>query len=219
MFLFKLFPVRFFSRQASRPSGLVGRYLMTRIFNKANAAINQRVKTSLNLSSTDHVLEIGYGPGKLINAIASTTTEGQVQGIDYAKVMFQEASRLNKSFISSGTVSLTLGQSDNLPYPNNHFDKVCAVNVIYFWQNPSIHLKEVHRVLRPGGSLVLGFRNSQQMDQLHLDNDIFNSYSNQDIVDSLNAAHFLNVQVSEYADEPLNSYCAIGYKGESNEPT
>ncbi len=219
MLLFKLFPVRFFSRQASRPSGFIGRYLMTHIFSKANANINQRVKTSLNLDIADRVLEIGYGPGKLIYDIATTTTQGKVNGIDYAEAMFQAASQLNHNFILSGKVELTLGQSDNLPYPNNCFSKVCAVNVIYFWADPLSHLKEIHRVLKPGGTLVIGFRNSQQMDQLNLDNDIFNSYSNQMIVELLNQAHFINIKVTEHLDKPLTSYCAIGHKGEKHEST
>ena len=55
---------------------------MTKIFNSGNADLNSFVKEILSLQRNDSVLEIGFGPGKLINEMANLTTEGVVEGVD-----------------------------------------------------------------------------------------------------------------------------------------
>ena len=45
-----------------------------------------------------------------------------------------------------------------MPFPDARFDKAYSVHALYFWKSPVIHLREIRRVLRPGGRLVLGFR-------------------------------------------------------------
>ena len=42
-----------------------------------------------------------------------------------------------------------------MPYPGNSFDKVFAVNVVYFWQDPGVCLREMCRVTKPGGRIAL----------------------------------------------------------------
>jgi len=66
MWIVKLLPSRVLSLQARKPSGIIGRYVMTKIFNKGNADLNAFVKENLDLQTEDRVLEIGFGTGKLI---------------------------------------------------------------------------------------------------------------------------------------------------------
>jgi len=219
MWLFKLIPIKFFSQQASRPSGLFGRYLMSALFNKGNAGINSLVKTALSLKNTDHVLEIGFGPGELIHAMANIVTQGSIQGLDYSQTMCEQASRVNAQHIANGKVELKQGECASLPYDDNTFDKACAVNVIYFWADPSQCLNELHRVIKPGGQLAIGFRNTEQMQQLSLDQNIFTSYSNHDVLDLLLQAGFIDGRIAEQTDKPLTSYCAIASKGAPDEST
>jgi hypothetical protein len=83
MFITKLIPSRIFSLQARKPSGWLGRVVMSRIFNKGNADLNDFIKDLLDLQENDKVLEVGFGPGKLLNEIASITTKGIVENIDF----------------------------------------------------------------------------------------------------------------------------------------
>jgi 16S rRNA A1518/A1519 N6-dimethyltransferase RsmA/KsgA/DIM1 with predicted DNA glycosylase/AP lyase activity len=69
MFIINLIPSRVLSLQARKPYGIIGRYVMTKIFNKGNADLNSFVKEMLDLKKNDRVLEIGFGPGKLLNEI------------------------------------------------------------------------------------------------------------------------------------------------------
>jgi len=219
MLLFKLIPTRFLSQQARNPSGLFGRYLMTYLFNTGNTRINALVKATLSLEKTDFVLEVGFGPGKLIHDIADDVSQGHVHGIDTSQAMYKQAYRLNRHHIAQDHVTLTLGDCIVLPYGDNSVDKACAVNVIYFWSNPNQCLKELHRVLKPKGQLSIGFRNAEQLHALALDPNIFTSHSNHDILELLKQAGFIKVRIVEQTDKPLTSYCAIAHKGASHEPT
>jgi SAM-dependent methyltransferase len=51
---------------------------------------------------------------------------------------------------------LHLGSSAALPYGDAVFDRVLALNTIYFWPDPRVDLKEIRRVLRSSGRAVLG---------------------------------------------------------------
>jgi hypothetical protein len=72
----KLIPSRVLSLQARKPSGIIGRYLMKKIFNNLNADLNSFIKEVLDLHKEDRVLEVGFGSGKLIDKMTDITTEG-----------------------------------------------------------------------------------------------------------------------------------------------
>jgi ubiquinone/menaquinone biosynthesis C-methylase UbiE len=52
---------------------------------------------------------------------------------------------------------LHLADAAALPFPDASFERVLCVNTIYFWPDPARALREIHRVLKPGGRLVLGY--------------------------------------------------------------
>ncbi len=136
MYIVKLIPSRILSLQARKPSGIIGRYLMTKIFNNGNADLNAFVKEILNLQRENRVLEIGFGPGKLINQMAEITTEGVVEGIDFSEAMLNQASKINKHYILNDKVRLHKGECRSLPFDNESFDKLCSTNTLYFWKEP-----------------------------------------------------------------------------------
>ena len=135
MFIVKLIPSSVLSRQARKPSGVIGRYLMTKIFNAGNADLNFFVKETLDIKKDDRILEIGFGPGKLINEMATVTTEGLVEGIDFSQDMIKEASKANSQFIAEGKVKLHEGDCRDLPFDDASFDKLCSINTLYFWKD------------------------------------------------------------------------------------
>ena len=66
----------FFSEQARNPSGIFGRLVMSKIFDMGNARLNRFMKEELELEENDHVLEIGFGSGKLIYQMSSLINKG-----------------------------------------------------------------------------------------------------------------------------------------------
>ena len=124
-FIVKLIPSRVLSLQARKPSGIIGRYLMKKIFNNLNADLNSFINEILDLQKEDRVLEVGFGSGKLIGKMADVTTEGIVEGIDFSQVMLEQASKANKQHILKGKVRLQKRECIFLPFNNESFDKVC----------------------------------------------------------------------------------------------
>jgi SAM-dependent methyltransferase len=212
MWIVKLIPSRILSLQARKPSGLIGRFVMTKIFNSGNADLNAFVEECLALVSNDRVLEIGFGPGKLINEMANITTDGVVEGVDFSGVMLKQATKTNDQHIARGRVLLHKCDCSSLPFENNVFDKLCSTNTLYFWKKPEEYFSEMFRVLRPGGKVVIGFRDEEQMSNLDLSEDIFNSFSKQDIINLLSNSGFHDVKIREKEGVPFVSYCGVATK-------
>lgn len=212
MLLVKLLPKNILSRQLRKPTGFIGRFLISSIFKKGNQDINRFVEQTLELESHHHVLEIGFGPGKLLNSMASITTQGHIEGIDFSDAMFDEAKKHNQAYIDAGRVHIQKGNCQNMPFSEGTFDRICAVNTLYFWKPPEPYLAEIHRLLKSGGRLVLGIRVKAQLDELPLDRTIFSAYTLEEVETLLLNAGFSDAYSLEKQDSPLASYCVVGIK-------
>lgn len=148
------------ARQGRRPSGLLGQ-IVGRIMARETHMANLIALDVLALSPTDDVLEVGFGHGRTLAEAALLVTAGRLAGVDPSEVMLRIARGRNAASLKSGRMDLKLGVSEHLPWPAESFDKAYAVHTIYFWAQPARDLAEIHRVLRPGGRLVLGYRPSE----------------------------------------------------------
>jgi SAM-dependent methyltransferase len=141
--------------QFARPRGALGRaagWLMARTNEPMNLAAVELLAPRLD----DRVLEIGFGPGRLVRLLAARA--GFVAGVDISWVMVGQASRVNLGAIRQRRVELQQGEVSHLPYPDRAFTKACALNCFQFWLRPEHDLREVRRVLEDGGRLLLGLR-------------------------------------------------------------
>jgi SAM-dependent methyltransferase len=91
------------------------------------------------------MIEIGFGPGQLIQMLRRREPGLSVAGVDPSELMVERARRRNP------TADLQLGAAAAMPFPDGHADIVVAVNNIPMWPDLDAALAEVHRVLRPGG--------------------------------------------------------------------
>jgi len=138
----------------AHPKGLLGR-LAARAMLATNGPLSAWALELLALDPLDRVLEVGFGPGELVRQMAERVGRGQVAGVDSSELMVRQARQRNAAKVQSGQVSLTMGSVSALPYEGRSFDKVVTVNSIHFWPDMVQGLREVGRVLRAGGRLVI----------------------------------------------------------------
>jgi ubiquinone/menaquinone biosynthesis C-methylase UbiE len=143
-------------RAFGRPSGVLGR-IGGLIMARTNRACAEWVCALIEPREGDRILEIGFGPGVAIELLAQGGKPGRVAGIDVSDEMVGQANRRNAAAIARGLVELRHAAVDGLPYPDENFDKVLAINSMQAWPDALAGLREIRRVLRPGGLLALAF--------------------------------------------------------------
>lgn len=150
------------ARQLRKPAGTAG-IRTGMMMNKANESLYDFTLNCMQLRPMEKMLEIGFGNGKLFSKVFEKAEGLQVTGIDYSADMVKTAHEHNRELIGSGKLLLCNGNSDSLPFPDDQFDSIFCINVIYFWDNPSPHLQEIKRVLKPGGSFYATIRSKESM--------------------------------------------------------
>jgi ubiquinone/menaquinone biosynthesis C-methylase UbiE len=108
----------------------------------------------MNIQPSDHVLEIGFGPGLALERIAHLTPTGRVVGIDHSALMVDQAGRRNRTGIEAGLVELRRGDLEMLSTLGETFDKVVSVNVLQFLPDRTRALRQTRSGLKPGGLIA-----------------------------------------------------------------
>ncbi len=147
----------FIAEQGRRPSGVLG-LLVARIMAHETRRENDITLQLLDLEADDDVLEIGFGHGETLSRASELVYNGRLSGVDFSEVMLARASFRNRELIRSGQLDLRYGDSRELSFGCERFDKVFSVHTIYFWDDPSEHLEEAYRVMKTGGCIVIGYR-------------------------------------------------------------
>lgn len=80
---------------------------------------------------------------------------GHVTGIDLSPDCVNYSFMRNRNAIAEGRCSVYEGSAELLPFGANHFDVITAFETIYFWPNLPNTLKEIKRVLKPGGTFLI----------------------------------------------------------------
>jgi len=101
------------------------------------------------------ILDVGCGGGRALRQLAAMAPEGVVHGIDYSAASVAASRATNAREIERGRVQIQLGSVAALPYPDRTFDVVTAVETHYYWPDLSANVREVLRVLKPGGTFAL----------------------------------------------------------------
>jgi SAM-dependent methyltransferase len=148
--------IRYLVGQAHQPRGVVG-WANGWMFalRPSNRRRNIWAVSLLDVRPTDRVLEIGFGPGIAIAEFARRATRGQVFGIDHSRAMVRHAARRNAAAIRARRVHLTHASVERLPSFGDPLDAILAVNSAGFWPDPVERLRDLRRLLHPGGRIAL----------------------------------------------------------------
>jgi ubiquinone/menaquinone biosynthesis C-methylase UbiE len=103
----------------------------------------------------DAVLDVGCGGGRTISKLAAAAPDGRISGIDYSETSVAASTRYNAPSIAAGRVDIRQASVSELPFPAETFDLVTAVETHFHWPDLSAGMREIFRVLKPGGTVLL----------------------------------------------------------------
>jgi SAM-dependent methyltransferase len=141
-------------RQCRKPRGILGR-LSIRSMNVRHAGVTNWGLEAVTIGSRFAILDVGCGGGRTVQTLATLAPEGKVFGIDYSAASAAAARRNNAGLIRAGRVEIQQAGVSRLPFGDATFDLVTAVETHYYWPNPVADLREIRRVLKPGGALIV----------------------------------------------------------------
>lgn len=101
-----------------------------------------------------NVLDIATGTGDLAISLAEKGLHNVV-GLDLSKGMLEVADKKVEEKKLKDQIELVKGDSENLPYEDNHFDAICVAFGVRNFENLEKGLTEILRVLKPGGLFIV----------------------------------------------------------------
>lgn len=133
------------------PRGPIG-WVGARVLPFAAARLYAVAADELDLRADDDLLDVGCGAGMLLRDHAAGVR--YVAGVDTSEIQVGLARHRLAERIAAGTAQIVLGDAGALPWQEGRFSAVVSVNCLKFVVDPDQALREMHRVLRPGGRVV-----------------------------------------------------------------
>lgn len=119
----------------------------------ANPRSNREMVRLAAPTSRDHVLDVGSGAGAAVRRAAAAGATAT--GVDPSTAMVQVARRRSRNLDG---VRFEVGDAANLPLADDSVTIAWAIATYHHWPDRRAGLTEIHRVLAPGGRLLIGER-------------------------------------------------------------
>lgn len=140
--------------QVRKPSGWLGRRVV-RTMNLSHSSMTDWGLQQVTVPKNAAILDVGCGGGWTVRKLLALAPEGKVVGLDYSSASVAVSRDTNAHEIEAGRVQIEQGSVVALPFPDRSFDIVTAVETHYYWPDLPANVREVLRVLKPGGTFVL----------------------------------------------------------------
>lgn len=140
--------------QMRKPSRWVGRVFLKNM-NARHSAVTDWGLSQVPLGDQLSILDVGCGGGRTLEKLAAAAPRAHLVGVDYADGSVAESRAHNAALIAERRMEVLQASVDRLPGPSSQFDLVTAVETHYYWPDMVGGLREIRRVLRPGGTIVL----------------------------------------------------------------
>lgn len=138
----------------ANPQGAAGKLLIASM-NIFHTPVSLWGMSHLDLAGDEKILDIGCGGGINLSRFLKKVPRGHVTGIDLSPDCVNYSFVRNRDAIAEGRCSVYEGSAELLPFGANHFDIITAFETIYFWPDLPSTLKEIKRVLKPGGTFLI----------------------------------------------------------------
>jgi ubiquinone/menaquinone biosynthesis C-methylase UbiE len=184
--------------------------------NEINDTINKLSIGALDLSKGDHLLEIGMANGYFVKDIFKKQPDLYYYGCDHSVKMVYEANRLNEDMVNAKRVSFFIADAINLPFEDEIFDKVMVVATLYYFDNLEAVFKELQRVMKPNGQLLVSIRPKTIMQLYGTSPFADHMFTKEELMGWISESGFKLVSITEHAepdirvlDEDIPSSCII----------
>ena len=208
------------AKHLRQPSGDTGREVGIQM-NKGNKHICLNSYNVLSPNDGEHILEIGMGNGFFVKDLFKMARNLKYTGVDFSRVMVEEAKQINNAFVDSRHAEFYEGSIEKLAFKDNTFDSITTTNTLYFWPKPQDNIKELLRVLKPQGKLLVAYRHKNLMDQIELTQYDFEIYEVSDVENLFQQGGYnqITTQVIDESDlefdgKPfkMQGYYTLGFK-------
>lgn len=194
------------AEQFRHPTGFLGNIAGFIMANRSsNIERNNWAISMLNIKPSDHILEIGFGPGVAIQKMSEIVSEGIIYGIDHSELMLKQASKRNMDAVSAGRVRLSLASVSELPSFDEPVDKILDINTFQFWDNRIDSLRKVRNLLRPEGIIAIVHQprkpGAKEKDSTEA-GEQFSEY--------LKKAGFKDIRIEKKMMKPVPTVCVLG---------
>lgn len=202
------------TKNARKPKGFWGKMMINKM-NYGHTPLTKWGFEKVKINKDDAILDVGCGGGNAVAILSDIAVNGIVHGIDYSPLSVKSSIKLNRKKVKSGKVIIKQGSVSSLPYNNNLFNLITAIETIYFWENPQEDFKEVYRVLKDNGTFLVICEMVKNPDGTGKHTEIaeflkLHYFSTEEIIELFKNAGFKNVQAS--FNEEKGWIAAIGNK-------
>jgi len=140
----------------AHPGGWAARPMVLAL-NFFNRRGNRLVAGALDIRPGHRVLEVGFGGGSAMpTTLAALEGNGMFCGVDLSADMARLVSGRLGTGAKGVVPALACGDVERLPLKCGTFDRAYAMHSHLYWPSPSTGIREICRVLRPHGRILLG---------------------------------------------------------------
>lgn len=120
------------------------------------ASLQRAALSELEPRADDRILDVACGAGKLVRAVAPQVS--RAVGVDLSPAMIEAARRRTAAdpAAPADTIEFAVGAGDDLPFRDGEFTAVITTTAFHHFPDPAGSVREMVRVLAPGGRIVIG---------------------------------------------------------------
>jgi len=137
----------------ARPEGAAGAQMLDRM-NQSHAPLRRWGLPHIEWTPGMRILDAGCGGGATIAEMFAYAKDAMIDGVDYSDVSVEASRKLNKERLGH-RCEIKKADVTHLPYVDDTFDLVTAVETVYFWPDIAAALREIRRVLKPYGVIAI----------------------------------------------------------------
>lgn len=185
-----------------KPQGKTGIQVAENM-NQGNRWICLNTYGLIELKPAMSILEIGMGNGKFIPTLFEKEKNITYTGVDYSSTMIESATLMNKELCDNSSVQFINASIEDIPVPSSSVDVICTTNTIYFWPQPQKNIKELFRILKPGGKVIIAYRDKTFMSSLKVTEYGFTKFTQSEVDQLLINAGFKQVHSKVIVEKPI----------------